>query len=134
MAAAAAAEAARVINGAHSARGVCNIMVATGNSQLAFYEALAREQIPWAGVNVFHIDEYVGIPATHSASFRKYLHERLETVVKPKSFSYLAGDAADAQAECARYTALLRQHPLDLCVLGVRGLRARTPHPGADCW
>src|ERR1700726_910273 len=58
--------------------GQARIVVATGNSQLEFLDALSKsEGIDWQRVEMFHLDEYVGLPITHPASFRKYLMERL---------------------------------------------------------
>jgi glucosamine-6-phosphate deaminase len=138
MAAAAAREACAVLSAAIAARGAASAMFATGNSQLAFYEALAREPgVDWSRVTCFHIDEYCGITAEHSASFRRYLQARLEAVLQPRAVHYLCGEAEDADAECARYTALLAAHPLDLCCLGVGenghlGFNDPPPLGGAD--
>jgi len=134
----AAREACAVLAAAIAAKGAASAMFATGNSQLAFYDALAKESgVDWTRVTCFHIDEYCGIGADHSASFRRYLQARLEAVVRPRAFHYLRGEAADADAECARYAALLAEHPLDLCCLGVGenghlGFNDPPPLGGAD--
>jgi glucosamine-6-phosphate deaminase len=70
LGAAAAVEAAEIIGAAVAARGVANIIIATGNSQLTFLAALrAWPGVPWEAVNVFHMDEYVNLPPGHPASF-----------------------------------------------------------------
>ena len=83
LGAAAAAEAAAVIRAAVRERGVANIIVATGNSQLTFLASLAAiADLPWDHVNVFHMDEYVNLPPGHSASFPAFLHRHLLDYVK----------------------------------------------------
>ena len=70
MGMAAAGEAATVMQAAIETRGQANIIIATGNSQLTFLEALSRKEgIDWSKVNVLHMDEYVGLAADHPASF-----------------------------------------------------------------
>jgi glucosamine-6-phosphate deaminase len=135
LAADAATAAAAAIGAAVAARGVAHVMLATGNSQLAFLETLTRRtDVDWSAVVGFHMDEYVGIPADHSASFRRYLRERVVDVVHPRAFEYLDGDAADTAAECRRYAALLAAHPLDVCCLGIgeNGHLAFNDPPVAD--
>ena len=135
LAADAADAAAEAIAAAIGARGVAHVMLATGNSQLEFLDALtAREDVDWSAVIGFHMDEYVGIPADHPASFRRYLRERVVDVVHPRAFEYVEGDAPDAEAECRRYGALLAAHPLDVCCLGIgeNGHLAFNDPPVAD--
>jgi glucosamine-6-phosphate deaminase len=131
----AAAEAAETIGAAIAARGVANVMFATGNSQLGFLDVLTtRDDIEWDRVVGCHLDEYRGIPAEHPASFRRYLQERIVDRVHPGGFHFIAGDAPDAEGECGRYGALLREHPLDLCCLGIgeNGHLAFNDPPVAD--
>ena len=95
-------------------------ILATGNSQIQFLAKLIeRGGIEWSRVELFHMDEYLGIAADHSASFRRYMKERVESVVKPSVFHYLEGDALLPLDECQRYTGLLNEAPIDLCCLGV---------------
>lgn len=116
---AAADDAANTLRAAVAQRGHANAMFATGNSQFAFLAALTtRIDVPWDHVTGFHMDEYVGMNATHPASFARYMRERLVELVHPAAFHYVDG-TNDANAECVRYTALLEEHPLDLCCLGV---------------
>ena len=78
LARASAREAASRIRDAIAAFDGARIVAATGNSQMAFLDALTRElDIDWSKVEMFHLDEYVGLSADHPASFRKYLRERL---------------------------------------------------------
>ena len=78
MGMAAAAQAADVIRQAIASRGFANIIVATGASQFTVLSNLVKaDGIDWQKVTCFHLDEYIGLPITHPASFRKYLKERL---------------------------------------------------------
>lgn len=96
------------------------IILATGNSQLKFLDILiASHKTDWSRINLLHLDEYLGIEGKNSASFRFYLHERVEKRINPKSFNYLTGDALEPIKECDRYTQLLKKNPIDLCCLGV---------------
>ncbi len=117
---AAAQEAGEIIRQAVSARGEANIILATGNSQLTFLAALrALPHVPWEAVNVFHMDEYIGLPPGHPASFPAFLRRHLLDHVQVKAFYPVPGDAPDIQAACAAYEASLRSHPADLCALGI---------------
>ena len=103
-----------------AAQGSAACILATGNSQIKFLEALiALGGVDWSRVTLFHMDEYLGIDAGHKASFRRYMRERVESRVHPKKFNYLEGDVLLPLDECARYTKLLQAQPIDLCCLGV---------------
>jgi glucosamine-6-phosphate deaminase len=120
LAASAARDAAATIAEAVSRRGTANVMLATGNSQLAFLDAVAAsDDVDWRRVVGFHMDEYLGMGPDHAASFRRYMRERVVGKVHPGEFHELGGDAPDPAQECERYAALLRAHPLDLCCLGI---------------
>jgi glucosamine-6-phosphate deaminase len=117
---AAAAEARAFLAERIARAGAARVILATGNSQLQFLDDLARlGGVDWSRVTCFHMDEYLGLGAEHPASFNRYLHERVESRVKPGEFHFLRGDAPDPAAECARYAALLRERPIDLCCLGI---------------
>lgn len=100
-------------------KGHANLILATGASQFSFLEYLQNETIDWKKITVFHLDEYLGIPESHPASFRKYLKERILQKVKPGQVHYLEGDAADVNAEASRYETLLKDHPIDLACIGI---------------
>jgi glucosamine-6-phosphate deaminase len=120
LGAAAAEDLVRMLVEVIAEQGEAAIIVATGNSQLSFIKALrAREEIDWSKVRVFHMDEYLGIAADHPASFRRYIREKLTDVVHAREFFGVEGDAPDAEAELARYAALLRQYRPVACVLGI---------------
>jgi glucosamine-6-phosphate deaminase len=131
----AADQAAAILKASLEREAFANLIVATGNSQLTFYSHLVKlPGIDWGRVRVFHMDEYVGMAPTHPASFRRFLHEKLVDLVRPAAFYGVMGDAADPLAECARYTALLKQHPAHLCCLGIgeNGHLAFNDPPFAD--
>ncbi len=132
---AAADAAAGALRRAVGERGVAHAMFATGNSQLAFVDALVRDTpgVPWSDVVVFHMDEYVGVGPDHRAGFQRWIRERIVDRVGPRSAHYLDG-LADPRSECERYAELLRSHPLDLCCLGIgeNGHLAFNDPPVAD--
>mgnify|MGYP001551314320 CR=1 FL=1 len=81
---AAAADAAAAISEAVSRSGRARCIFATGASQFEFVDALvATPGGPWNATEFFHLDEYVGLEATHPASFRRYLRERHEPRPQP---------------------------------------------------
>jgi glucosamine-6-phosphate deaminase len=120
MARAAADQAAAIMRAAVQASGVAHVMFATGNSQLAFIDALVTQTpgVPWADTVVFHMDEYVGLGPDDPAGFGKWIRQRIVERVQPRAAYYVEG-LGDSDAACARYAALLTRHPLDLCCLGI---------------
>ncbi len=116
----AAADLAQILAQAIAEKGSASIILATGNSQLSFMTALrALPGVEWNRITVFHMDEYLGMSDRHPASFPKYIREKLTDHVHPRAFYPIRGDAPDVDAELARYTGLLAQHPADVCVLGI---------------
>jgi glucosamine-6-phosphate deaminase len=120
MAEAAARRAASVLQEAIARQGVARAIAATGASQIEFLDALVRSSgVDWSKVVFFHLDEYVGLPEGHPASFRRYLKMRLADRVRPAAFHFIAGDAADPGAECRRVGDLLCAAPLDVAFVGI---------------
>jgi len=135
LAAAAAVDAAEALHAALDRNGEANVMLATGNSQLAFLAELVKlDDIAWDRVRAFHMDEYVDLGPTHSASFQRYMRERVAARLPFKEFHYLTGNSGDAEGEARRYEELLRAHPLDLCCCGIgeNGHLAFNDPPVAD--
>ena len=99
--------------------GRAAVVFASAVSQDPFLEALRGAEIDWARVTAFHMDEYAGMPADHPASFRRFLRERLFDHVPVAAFHQLAGEAADAEAECRRYAGLLRLAEPCLVIMGI---------------
>jgi len=119
MSRAAARHAARVMTEAIAARGEARIIAATGASQFDFLEALtATPGLDWQAVEMFHLDEYVGLPIDHPASFRRYLLERLIDKTSIPRFHFLDAerDAAGAAAKVGR---ALSSAPIDVAFVGI---------------
>jgi len=118
--AASAGEAAGIIRATIEKDGAAGVVFAAAPSQNELLAALrADTSIDWPRVTAFHLDEYAGLPATHPASFRRFLRERLIDHVPLAAFHELAGDASDLAAEADRYQRLLAEHPPALVALGI---------------
>ena len=103
LGAAAAAEAAETIRAAVAESGRARIIAATGASQFEFLAALVSiPDVPWGQVEMFHLDEYIGLPADHPASFRKYLRERLIEPARVGTVHLLDGEQRPARGVRAR--------------------------------
>jgi glucosamine-6-phosphate deaminase len=121
MGRAAGAHAAELIRQALRDRNQARLIVATGASQFEVLETLAAARdLYWPRVTVFHLDEYAGMPATHPASFRKYLWERFHSrlPLPVRAFHYLNAED-DVSAECRRVGDLLREAPIDVACVGI---------------
>jgi glucosamine-6-phosphate deaminase len=121
MGKAAGERAAGLIRAAIQSSGAARVIVATGASQFEVLETLAAAPgIYWPRVTLFHLDEYVGMPATHAASFRGYLWERFQRKLPlpVRAFHYLDAER-DAAAECRRVSDLLRERPVDVACVGI---------------
>lgn len=118
---AAAREGAEAIRAAISARGEANIILATGASQFSMLEHLVKEPgIDWSRVTCFHLDEYVGMPVSHPASFRNYLENRFAKKVPAlRDFVYIAADLVPLQPEIDRINAEISRRPIDVAFIGI---------------
>jgi glucosamine-6-phosphate deaminase len=120
LAQAAANEAAGLIRQAIAARGQAYLIAATGTSQFEFLDAIVLQRgVDWAQVTFFHLDEYVGLPRTHPASFRHYLQERIVDRVQPGAFHFINGEAPDPAAECRRVGELISRATIDAAFVGI---------------
>lgn len=116
-----AQQAAQAIRRALEGYGEANIIVATGASQFDTLASLvATPDIDWSRVTAFHLDEYVGLPITHEASFRKYLQERFTSKLPQplRAFHQINGEG-DAQAECERLNALIADKTIAVALVGI---------------
>jgi glucosamine-6-phosphate deaminase len=111
----AAMHAARLLNEAVAARGSARLVLSTGASQLATIEALVGMDVAWDKVEMFHLDEYAGLPDTHPASFRKYLRERFIEKINLKHAHLVDG----AVESIAPLTTALRSAPIDVGLIGI---------------
>ena len=115
----AAAQAASAIRSAIKERGVARIVAATGSSQFEFLEALtAFAGVEWQKVELFHLDEYIGIPTTHPASFCKYLQERLIDKTRITMLHLLNG-VADPTEIIRRASEAIKGAPIDVTFAGI---------------
>ncbi len=119
MGQAAAASAAGIIRHAIARRGKAYLIAATGASQFEFLEALVNQDVDWKQTVFFHLDEYVGLPASHPASFRRYLNERIVDRVHPGAFHFINGEAENLTEECRRVGKLISQQRIDVAFVGV---------------
>jgi glucosamine-6-phosphate deaminase len=108
------------IKNAIAANGEANVILATGQSQFETLATLvAAVDIDWSKVRMFHLDEYIGIPVTHKASFRKYLTERFVDQVGPLKEVVLINGEGDPQTECDRLDKKIGEHPIDVAFVGI---------------
>jgi len=120
MGAAAAVQAASVLREAIAARGAGRVVFASAPSQVEFLHALAAAPaIDWPRVTAFHLDEYLGLPATAPQAFGQFLRQHLFDRVRPGTVWFLDGNAPDVGAEIGRYGRLLREAALDLACVGI---------------
>lgn len=116
---AAATHAGKIIQHAIAERNVAYLIAATGASQFAFLDALVQQKIDWSKVVFFHLDEYVGLPESHQASFRRYLRERIVERVQPHTFHFINGEAHDVREECRRVGQLISRQTIDAAFVGI---------------
>lgn len=116
-------QAAIVIRQALEEHDTCNIVVATGSSQFEVLDCLVQQAgIDWERVCGFHLDEYLGLARSHSASFCGYLHSRFVDRVAIRSFHYLDGTLPPAELKAAADQAISGQRiDLMLCGIGENG-------------
>ncbi|MGH9514411.1 MAG: glucosamine-6-phosphate deaminase [Terriglobales bacterium] len=119
LAAAAAAQAAAIIRKAISEKGAARIIAATGASQFEFLDALtAMPDIDWKRVEMFHLDEYIGLPLSHPASFRGYLLKRLINKVGIARYHLLDGER-DPASVAREVGTKLASAPIDVAFVGI---------------
>lgn len=111
---------AQAVKAAIANHGVANIILATGTSQFDTMSTLiADKDIDWSKVVMFHLDEYIGLPITHKASFRKYLKDRFIARVPDIKAYHLIDGEKDPQEECKRLNDLIGRHPIDVAFVGI---------------
>jgi glucosamine-6-phosphate deaminase len=112
--------AAEKISSAIQENGQANIILATGASQFETLKSLvAHSEIDWSTVTMFHLDEYIGLPMSHEASFRNYLQERfVSRIPELKAVHFVNGDTGNPQKECERLNEILVNHAVDVALVG----------------
>ena len=119
MAEAAAAHAAGTIRRAIAAHGRARLIAATGASQFEFLDHLTADpSVEWPRVTLFHLDEYVGLPIGHPASFRKYLLDRIISRTSLRDYVLLDGEG-DVREVCSRAGAAINARPIDVAFVGI---------------
>ena len=120
MGQAAAIRAADGLRSTIAERGEANLILATGMSQFEMLAVLVTLEVDWSRVTAFHLDEYIGLPASHPASFRRYLKERfVDRVPGLRAFHYVDGEHPSPEAECRRLGDLIPDLPIDVACIGI---------------
>jgi glucosamine-6-phosphate deaminase len=114
----AAGFAAGKLNEAIRQNGEARLVVSTGSSQFETLQSLINENIAWEKIEIFHLDEYIGLPVTHAASFRKYLNERFISHIKIKKFHSVDVEG-DISKKIKYLTEEIRKKPVDLGLIGI---------------
>ena len=115
---ASAIHAAKLVNEAIETQGYARILLSTGASQFPFFDEFVKQDIEWNKVEMFHLDEYVGISEEHPASFKRYLLDRFVNVVNPKK-AYLINGQKKSEETITELTALLNEKPVDVGLIGI---------------
>jgi glucosamine-6-phosphate deaminase len=115
---AAAMKAAENLKRAILEKGEARLVLSTGSSQFETLQSLLGEKIDWNKVEIFHLDEYIGLPVTHPASFRKYLYERFINHIKPRAFHSVDVEG-DIEKKISQLTDEIRKKPVDLGLIGI---------------
>lgn len=109
---------AEKLNEAIAQRGSARLLLSTGASQFEMLEALVGMDVDFSKVTMFHLDEYVNLPMSHVASFRRYLHERFADRLPLKEAVYVNGEG-DVKANIAYITERIREAPVDVGAIGI---------------
>ncbi len=113
-----AIQAAEVINKAIAEKGSARILLSTGASQFPFFDEFVKQNIDWSKVEMFHLDEYVGISEEHPASFKRYLLDRFVLKVNPGKVHLIDG-SRNPEETIAELTALFAETPVDVGLIGI---------------
>jgi len=115
---AAAAFSAEIIRQAIEKDGKARIILSTGASQFDTLKYLVKEDINWSKVEMFHLDEYINLPETHPASFRKYLKERFVSIVNPGKVFFVDGEG-DVESKILALSKEVTREPIHLGLIGI---------------
>ena len=110
--------AAMKLNESIKANGEARMVVSTGSSQFETFQALLKEDIDWRKIEIFHLDEYIDLPVTHKASFRKYLYERFINSIDAKQFHSVETEG-DINKNIKSLSLELEKKPIDLGLIGI---------------
>lgn len=115
---AAAKQAAAVLNRAIREKGSARLILSTGQSQFETLEALLAETVDWSRVELFHLDEYIGLPMSHPASFRRYLTDRFISRIQLQAVHLVDGEG-DVAATIRDLNAAVSSADVDLGLIGI---------------
>ena len=116
----AAKNAAQVLREAIFSKGRATFIAATGKSQFEFLKNLTNDlSIDWTKTTMFHLDEYIGLPAEHPASFCRYLKERFVDKVHPAMVHLIKGDTSEPEKECERLNKIITGKEIDVAFVGI---------------
>lgn len=118
MGAEAAKHVAESLNKTIAAQGYARIVLSTGASQFDMFKELIHQNVDWGKVEMFHLDEYVGLPESHPASFRKYLKEKFTTKVALYGAVFVDGEG-DYETKIKELCARLEEKPVDVALIGI---------------
>jgi glucosamine-6-phosphate deaminase len=114
----AALQSADAIRDALESRGEARIVLSTGASQLETLHHLAKADLDWSRVEMFHLDEYIGLPESHPASFRRYLKERFVEKTGLKKINYVNGEGR-IEEHIKKLTHMIRGKQIDVALIGI---------------
>jgi len=112
----AAKETAQVLRQCIAEKGYARIALSTGASQFDTIKALVTEDVDWSKVEMFHLDEYVDLPITHKASFRKYLKERFVDLIPELKAAHFVDGTVEG---IAKLTEEITREPIDIGLIGI---------------
>jgi glucosamine-6-phosphate deaminase len=110
--------AAQKLNEAIAQNGEARLVLSTGSSQFETLQALLKEKVKWEKVEIFHLDEYIGLPVTHKASFRKYLYDRFINDIPVRKF-YSVDVEGDIEQTILSLTSEISRSPVDVGLIGI---------------
>ena len=99
-------------------RGEARIVLATGSSQFETLSSLLKEKIDWSRVDIFHLDEYIGLSVSHKASFRRYLYDRFINHINCRKF-FSIDTEKDINKLIKILTEEIRSIPVDIGMIGI---------------
>jgi len=108
----------KVINEGISKNGTARIVLSTGASQFDTIRNLVQAKVDWSKVEMFHLDEYMGIPESHPASFRRYLKERFLDCVNIGKAYFVDGEG-DVENKIEALSLKLLEKQVDLALVGI---------------
>jgi glucosamine-6-phosphate deaminase len=109
---------ARLLNEAIAEKGSARLLLSTGASQFETISSLIKEKVDWSKVEMFHLDEYIGLPEKHKASFRAYLEKRFTSKVNLKAAHFVDG-RGNVEATIASISKKYSKAPIDVGVIGI---------------